>query len=69
MYKYNIMYGQWFLPLSDVLRKVTIYVRNHNSTDDTCTSNGIRDLYIERDNLSYNERQNLKCIIRRLCID
>ena len=48
---------------------VTIYVRNHNSTDDTCTANAIQDLCIERENWSYNERGDLNCIICRLCTD
>ena len=52
-----------FLSFSDVLRKVTIDGRSHNPTVDTCTANVIRDICIERGNLSYNERGDLNCII------
>ena len=49
MYKYKIVYDDWFNDLSNIFNRIDNQINNITQLDDICLASAIRELYEARD--------------------
>ena len=69
MYKYNLMYDDWFSDLNDVYIKIEALVHNITKLDDVCVAGAVRELCEARDSRlpQFVDSNQLSTMIDLMC--
>ena len=69
MYKYNLMYDDWFSDLNNVYIKIEALVHNITKLDDVCVAGAVRELCEARDSRlpQFVDSNQLSTMIDLMC--
>ena len=69
MYRYNLMYDDWFSDLNNIHIKIEAHVHNITKLDDVCVSGAVRELCEARDSglPQFVDSNQLSSMIDLLC--
>ena len=69
MYKYNLMYDDWFSDLNNIYIKIKAHVHNITKLDDVCVTGAVRELCEARDSgiPQFVDSNQLTTMIDLLC--
>ena len=70
MYKYKIVYDDWFNDLSNIFNRIDNQIKNTTQLDDICLTSAIRDLCEACDSgfVQFVDRNQIYNMINILCI-
>ena len=69
MYKYNLMYDDWYSDLNNIYIKIETHVHNITKLDDVCVAGGVMELCEARDSRlpQFVDSNQLSTMIDLLC--
>ena len=69
MYKYKIVYDDWFNNLSNIFNTIDSHIQNTTQLDDVCLADAIRELCESRDSgiVQFVDRNQICNMIDLLC--
>ena len=69
MYKYKIVYDDWFNDLSNIFNTIDSHIQNTTQLDDVCLAGAIRELCEARDSgiVQFVDRNQICNMIDMLC--